>query len=199
MNHLAHLLLSGTDPTLRAGGFLGDFVRGRLEGRFPPRLEAGIRLHRFVDAYTDAHPIVREAVGLFPPEQRRWAPVALDVWFDHLLARDFEALTGEPLAPFASTAGADLQAHTGFMDDAARRFLARLVDSALLERYAERETVSGVLLRLAGRSRRTGDLVALDGSLDALADPIAERFPALLTDLRATTSAWRAEHLDAGA
>lgn len=194
MNHLAHLLLSGPDPALRAGGFLGDFVRGRLEGRFPERVEAGIRLHRFVDVYTDAHPLVREAVALFPKAQRRWAPVALDVWFDHLLARDFEAHAGEALAPFARRACADLERHAPLMDDAARRFLARLVDVALLERYAERDTVTGVLQRLAGRSQRTAGLEALDASLDTLAEPIAARFPALLADLLETGAAWRNEH-----
>ncbi|MEE4298718.1 MAG: ACP phosphodiesterase [Pseudomonadales bacterium] len=194
MNHLAHLLLSGPDPALRAGGFLGDFVRGRLGGRFPERVEAGIRLHRFVDVYTDAHPVVREMVDLFPPQQRRWAPVALDVWFDHLLARDFEVHAGEALAPFARRACADLERHAPLMDDAARGFLARLVEAALLERYAARETVTGVLRRLARRSHRTGSLQALDASLDTLAEPIAARFPALLEDLLETGAAWRAEH-----
>lgn len=197
MNHLAHLLLSGPDPALRAGGFLGDFVRGRLDDRFPARVEAGIRLHRFVDARTDAHPLVREAVALFPPSQRRWAPVALDVWFDHLLAGDFERHAGAALRPFARRACADLEAHAGLMDPVARRFLKRLVDAELLERYAERETVSGVLRRLAGRSHRTRGLVELDASLDVLAAPLAECFPALLADLQATCARWRREQLGA--
>ena len=192
MNHLAHLLLSGPDPALRAGGFLGDFVRGRLEGRFPAGIEAGIRLHRFVDVSTDAHPLVRDAVALFPAPQRRWAPVALDVWFDHLLARDFETHAGTPLAPFARTACDDLEAHAAHMDAAALRFLGRLREAALLERYAERSTVTGVLERLAQRSPRTRPLAGLDATLDRLAEPLAARFPALLADLMETSRSWRA-------
>ena len=35
MNHLAHLLLANDDLNLLVGGFLGDFVKGRLKGERP--------------------------------------------------------------------------------------------------------------------------------------------------------------------
>ena len=193
MNHLAHLLLAGPDPELRTGGFLGDFVRGRLAGRFPPRIEAGIRLHRHLDARTDAHPLVREAVGLFPAAQRRWAPVALDVWFDHLLARDFERFAADPLDAFARRACADLAAHADLMDERARHFLEHMRGSGLLLRYADRAVITGVLERLARRSPRAAPIAALDAVLDPLDEPLAERFPRILADLAETSRRWRAD------
>jgi acyl carrier protein phosphodiesterase len=194
VNHLAHLLLSGPDADLRAGGFLGDFVRGRLRGDFPEGVELGIRLHRYLDACTDRHPLVRDAVALFPAEHRRWAPVALDVWFDHLLARDFERFAAAALPPFAARAYDDLDAHAPLMGPAPRHFLARMRSSDLLVRYTERETVTRVLERLAERSPRTRALAAVDGAFDALAAELDARFPALLADLVRIAAAWRVEH-----
>ena len=65
MNHLAHLALAGESPHLVVGGFLGDFVKGRLDNRFEPGIEAGIRLHRAIDAFTDHNPKVRLAASRF--------------------------------------------------------------------------------------------------------------------------------------
>ena len=42
MNYLAHLHLGGPAPQQLLGSLYGDFVKGSLEGRFPPALEAAI-------------------------------------------------------------------------------------------------------------------------------------------------------------
>ena len=68
MNHLAHALLAGDDEALQLGGLLGDFVRGQPDpAQFPPRVIRGIRLHRAIDGYTDAHPAVLAAKAQLPP------------------------------------------------------------------------------------------------------------------------------------
>ena len=60
-----------------------DFWRGAPDPAWPAALAAGVRLHRRVDVHTDAHPAVRAARALFVPPLRRYAGIALDVWFDH--------------------------------------------------------------------------------------------------------------------
>lgn len=80
MNYLAHLHLGGPLPEQLLGSLYGDFVKGRLEGRFSAPLEAGIRLHRQIDAFTDSHPLVLAAIGRFPAERRRYAGIIVDVF-----------------------------------------------------------------------------------------------------------------------
>ncbi|HSG89103.1 MAG TPA: ACP phosphodiesterase [Pseudomonadales bacterium] len=191
MNHLAHLLLAGPDPALRAGGFLGDFVRGGLDGTRPAELELGIALHRHLDASTDRHPAVLAAVAQFRPPWRRWAPVALDVWFDHLLARAFEPLTGHALATFAATAYDDLELHRAHFPAPALQFLERMQARDLLVRYGDRETISGVLGHLSRRSPRAAPLADIDGELDRLAPVLQACFTTLLPDLQAASRLWR--------
>lgn len=102
MNYLAHLHLGGPAPQQLLGSLYGDFVKGSLEGRFPPALEAAIRLHRHIDSYTDRHPLVLAALARFPRERRRFAGIVLDVFFDHCLARDWAQYADQPLERFTS-------------------------------------------------------------------------------------------------
>jgi acyl carrier protein phosphodiesterase len=103
VNHLAHLALAGDDDGLLVGGFLGDFVKGRLRGERRVEIERGIRLHRLIDHFTDHHPTVRELRQGFPEETRRVAGIALDLMFDHQLAVAFETFYPEPLDTFEQT------------------------------------------------------------------------------------------------
>ncbi|WP_426492132.1 ACP phosphodiesterase [Hymenobacter sp. 102] len=109
MNFLAHLLLSGspTDPNyadIVVGNFAAEAVRGRAGLlAYPEPVQRGIRLHRLIDSFTDAHPAVRRTTArLRAAGLGKWAGVVSDVGFDHLLARDFARYhPEEPLPQFA--------------------------------------------------------------------------------------------------
>ena len=102
MNYLAHLHLGGQQPQQLLGSLFGDFVNGRLDGRFPAQLEAAITLHRRIDAFTDSHPLVLTALARFPAERRRYAGIILDVFFDHCLARHWQDYADLPLRQFTA-------------------------------------------------------------------------------------------------
>ncbi|WP_223507967.1 ACP phosphodiesterase [Pseudomonas sp. BF-B-25] len=97
MNYLAHLHLGGQEPQQLLGSLYGDFVKGTLSGNFSAQTEEAIRLHRRIDAFTDSHPLVKRALGRFPLARRRYAGIALDMFFDHCLARDWERYADVPL------------------------------------------------------------------------------------------------------
>ena len=195
MNHLAHLLLAGPDPALRAGGFLGDFVRGRLHGERPPRIELGITLHRHIDASTDRHPAVRELTARFRPPWRRWAPVAVDVWFDHLLARRFGEFADQPLPAFARDACDDLERHLDWFPPGAADFFQRMRETGLLEGYRRPGTIDAVLERLSRHSPRAAPLADIRGELDRLAPELEAGFDVLMPGLIADCANWRRNRL----
>src|SRR6187549_190225 len=98
MNWLAHLLLSPPEPLLRLGNLSGDFVRGIDVTLLRPELQLGITQHRRIDAFVDAHPLVRRSRERLDAPFRRFAGVLVDVYYDHFLARDWAALgDGRPL------------------------------------------------------------------------------------------------------
>ncbi len=85
MNFLAHSYLSFTDEQI-VGQFLQDFIRNKERFGFPEKFQHGIRLHREIDTYTDAHPAVHLAKDSFRPVVGLYAGAFVDVAFDYFLA-----------------------------------------------------------------------------------------------------------------
>jgi acyl carrier protein phosphodiesterase len=60
MNFLAHIYLSGDNKLVTIGNFVADGVRGNKYKLYPAEIQAGIKLHREIDTFTDAHPVFRD-------------------------------------------------------------------------------------------------------------------------------------------
>ncbi|XOV81232.1 MAG: ACP phosphodiesterase [Aestuariibacter sp.] len=91
MNYLAHLHLANLTDTSLLGAFLGDFVKGKGYQAWPENVAQGIILHRKIDTYTDAHPENQVMRSHFPKHLRRMAGVVMDIYYDHLLAKQLVA------------------------------------------------------------------------------------------------------------
>ncbi|TWI54889.1 acyl carrier protein phosphodiesterase [Pseudomonas duriflava] len=102
MNYLAHLHLGGSGRDQLLGSLYGDFVKGPLDNQWSPGIEAAIRLHRRIDAFTDRHWLVDQARARFPAPRRRVSGILLDVFFDHCLARHWADYAEQPLGDFTA-------------------------------------------------------------------------------------------------
>ena len=90
MNHLAHFVLSGNDADLAIGNFVADFITNRQLPHFTEGVQRGIWLHREIDAFTDAHPIVKQSTKRLHPFHHKYSPVIVDVYYDFLLAKNWD-------------------------------------------------------------------------------------------------------------
>ncbi|MFV0575394.1 MAG: ACP phosphodiesterase [Vibrio sp.] len=100
MNFLAHLHIATHCQSSLMGNLLGDFVKGNPNQKYPKNIVDGIYLHRFVDRYTDTHPLVLEQKGVFPSQLRRFSPIALDMFWDHCLAKHWDQFYPDSLRGF---------------------------------------------------------------------------------------------------
>ena len=89
MNFLAHAHLSGEDEPLLFGNFVADSIKGRQLQSYNRRIVQGVKLHRIIDAFTDQHPLVRNSVTLVKSDLGRYAGVAVDIFYDHFLAKNW--------------------------------------------------------------------------------------------------------------
>jgi len=88
MNYLAHAYLSFKDPEILIGNMIADFIRGNQMYEFSPGIQAGIKIHRFIDEFTDHHPLTKEIKKVFEISTGRYSASFLDISFDHFLALD---------------------------------------------------------------------------------------------------------------
>lgn len=184
MNHLAHALLAdGGDTEFALGSALGDFHRGPPDPTWTAARQAGLRFHRAIDRYTDAHPEVVAARRAFQPPLRRYAGIVLDVWFDHLLVRDWGRYCDESVDTFARRWLQFLDARADELPPDFRRFIAWMHGHGLPAAYGDAATIAEVLRGLAGRLSRPSPIAGALPELEARAVVLQAHFDAFFPEL----------------
>ncbi|MCP4489087.1 MAG: DUF479 domain-containing protein [Gammaproteobacteria bacterium] len=154
MNYFAHLVLS--QPTLEStvGNLLGDFTKGVDQSTLSAPVRAGLYNHRAVDQFTDADVAVQSLKQLFSPQRRRFAGIALDVYFDHLLMHHWAQFYSHPLQRVINNFYQRMSEGRSLMPSKRMRTTTqRMVDYDWFGSYQDIDTISGALDRLAGRLR----------------------------------------------
>jgi len=159
MNFLAHFFTARASDELLSGSFMGDFVRGSVEKQ-AERFRAGIVLHRRVDALTDDHPLVLESVAKLRPACGRYAAVALDVIFDHLLATSWDEWCDETLEAFTRRVYEVLRRDIDDYPEMAARVAASMASTDWLGSYRTQRGIRFALERMNRRVRHSVDLAA---------------------------------------
>lgn len=175
MNYLAHLHLGGPRPADMLGSLYGDFVKGPLQGRWPAEIEAGIRLHRQIDAFTDSHPLVLQAKSRFPSERRRYAGILIDLFFDHCLAANWADYSSEPLERFTQRVYGVLAAEPELPGKLAV-IAPHMAAHDWLGSYREFEVLERVLANMSRRLSRPDGLAGGLAELEQLYEPLLQDF-----------------------
>ncbi|MFB9865723.1 acyl carrier protein phosphodiesterase [Vreelandella sulfidaeris] len=187
MNFLAHawLVSAGSDDFLY-GNLIADGVKGRDLSQWSAATAQGIRHHRRVDAWVDSYPQVVNARRRAPPGQRRYAGIALDMIWDHFLARD---TAGQP-----DQEAIVERCYRLLSERSAPNRLAVMMPSLVkhdwLRGYADFtftcQAVAGIGRRLSGPNQLAALVPWLRDDYQTLEDDFQTLWPALLAELSHT-------------
>lgn len=159
MNFLAHLFLGPRAPEQALGSLLADFVRGPVSSlELPPGVRQGIWLHRRIDSFTDAHPLVAQSRSRVSPERRRYAGIMIDMFYDHLLARHWNRFADQSIEAFTGHMYPVLRAQRAVIPPDAWRVIDHMTEHDWLGSYARMESLHRALDNIALRLRRTNPL-----------------------------------------
>ncbi len=153
MNFLAHLVLAEDNAQARVGNLLGDFCHGVDISTLPPAVYAGLLRHRAIDRFTDAASEVRAAKALFSAQRRRFAPVMVDVLFDHFLLLHWQRFDQRPYAPLCQQIYQDLWQQRAMMPPAMAATVTSIVQHDWFASYRSLADIGLALDRIAGRIR----------------------------------------------
>lgn len=145
MNYLAHLHLAPDDASARVGNLLGDFIKPAHASHLPLVLQQGMALHRWIDSYTDSHPLVLRSKARIAAERRRYAGILVDIFYDHFLARHWQQFSAMPLATFTRRSYAELQQHRQWLPPRLLEILPRMQAEDWLLSYASHSGIAAVL------------------------------------------------------
>lgn len=191
MNFLAHALLAGEAPALIVGGVAGDWIKGNLPAGLPSDLARGVALHRSIDHFAESHPAFCRSRNRVSPARRRYAGVLVDVFYDHLLARNWSAMHGQPLQEYCESVYGMIRDRLNDLPASAHSALALMAKEDWLSSYAQIESIADVLLRMSRRARQPNPLA--QGELEFLADVdgFTGDFYEWLDDTRKFYRAWQ--------
>lgn len=153
MNFLAHLYLSQASDELMFGNYIADGVRGKLEGRFPEKVIEGIRMHRAIDDFTDAHPVFKQSCMRLYDKYDKYAWVIVDIFYDHFLAANWHEFHPQTLKEFSSNTYLMLGEKTELMPEKSKRFFHYMTEYDILFNYSKTEGIQRVLSGMARRAR----------------------------------------------
>jgi acyl carrier protein phosphodiesterase len=153
MNFLAHVYLSGNNPDVMLGNFIGDFVRGRdLAPVYGEGIAKGILLHRAIDDFTDHHVVVRKSKDRLRPTYRHYSGVIVDIFYDHFLAAGWEQFSREPLEQFAARVYQLVLDNHAIVPDRVNQLLPHMMRGNWLVGYAHLDNIQRVLTGMSRRS-----------------------------------------------
>ncbi|MFM2655341.1 acyl carrier protein phosphodiesterase [Vibrio owensii] len=184
MNFLAHLHIADHCNSHLMGNLLGDFVKGDPSKQYQTDISNGIKLHRFVDRITDHHALVEECKPHFTGVARRFAPIALDMFWDHCLAKHWRTFSPQSLDSFVRYAYSEVSKQIS--DDLPPRFLmlhSRMWSGGWLQSYQDLENIEFALHRMSQRSPRMADLTTTFEVLDNEYEQLEAKFAALYQDV----------------
>lgn len=192
MNFLAHLYLSGDDPEVMVGNFIGDFVKGRnVRERFRPGIAAGIELHRAIDDFTDAHPVVDRSKQRLRPNLRHYSPVVADMFYDHFLAANWRHYHSEPLTLYAAGVYRLLESYRDVLPEGVKAMLPYMVGGNWLVSYARIEGIQRALNGMAARTPYESGMETATKLLRAHYDSFKEEFTEFFPELAHFASRYR--------
>jgi acyl carrier protein phosphodiesterase len=198
MNYLAHAYFSFQHPPWVVGNLISDFVKGRSQYQFPPAVQQGIRLHRFIDAFTDGHEATRQAKEFFRPAYRLYAGAFVDVVYDHFLANDPVHFESElALESFCTGVYGQVQAYDPLLPQVFQQVFVQMKQQNWLGNYRHgwgvEKSFGGIVYRSKYLSDASAAIDAFYSNYDALRQCYLLFAPDLVKVLTNEISDWQRE------
>jgi acyl carrier protein phosphodiesterase len=153
------MFLSGDDPELLVGNFMGDFVKGPLGDAYPPRIRQGLVLHRKIDSFAQKDADFQNSRLRLSATYGLYRGVLVDLFYDHFLATEWHHWSRNEFPEYLSWARNCVEMHRSVMPQKLQDLVPVIFDQ-LLPSY---RTIPGIGSALARMSRRIARPNSLSG------------------------------------
>ncbi|QDO94387.1 DUF479 domain-containing protein [Formosa sediminum] len=186
MNYLAHIYLSEDLPKVTIGNFIadGNGITGKSYQKFPKAIQVGILLHRQIDTFTDAHPIVKQSTKRLHQNYGHYSGIIVDIFYDHFLAKNWSNYSEVSLENYAQAFYNLLD--TNFMDlpERTQYLLPYMKKGNWLVSYASLQGIESVLIGMDKRTKNHSQMYLAINELDSYYNEFESEFTAFFEDLR---------------
>ncbi|MES2590067.1 MAG: ACP phosphodiesterase [Bacteroidota bacterium] len=153
MNFLGHLYFSNNDKVLMLNNLFGDFVKGKDLSFYPKEVQKGIHLHREIDNFIDHHPKVLELTHKLFADLPKVSGIAIDLFFDHLLAKHWNTFHQKELNEFLNDFYVGVNTKQTYYSDEFKYMISKMIEVNWISYYPRLEGLEkacqGVSIRLS--------------------------------------------------
>ncbi len=183
MNFLAHIYLSGTNELLTIGNFIADGIKGKKYLKYEEGIQRGILIHRWIDTYTDSHPIVKQSTKRLHSKYGHYSGVIVDILYDHFLAKNWKQYHSQELDDYITDFYQLLNDNYSKLTPRIQKMMVPMMEQNWLLSYASLEGIETVLYNMSFRIKKR---VPMDESIEDLKEhyeAFEEEFTAFFAEL----------------
>ena len=184
MNFLAHIYLSGKNDLLKIGNFMADSIRGNSYLEYPYELRKGILLHRYIDTFTDAHPIYRKSKHRLHEKYGHYSGLIMDIVYDHYLAKNWATYSDVSLEEYAATFYKLLQDNYDLLTEKTQKMLPSMMGRNWLVSYASLEGLEMILFQMDYRTKHRVNMQEAIVEVKQFYDEFEKEFTLFFEELR---------------
>lgn len=187
MNFLAHLFLSENNTNIMIGNFIADHIKGNQFSHFDEEIQQGILLHREIDTFTDAHPIVRKSKRRLHKRYGHYGGVIIDIFYDYFLAKNWIQYSEIPLALFTSAIYKLFQNKSSELPVKSQNFINYMIEYNILYNYQFKNGIAKVLSGMNQRTKGKSQMNLAIEDLELLQSELEDDFTLFFRDLQVFT------------
>ena len=177
MNFLAHIYLSGENPEIKLGNFMADAIKGNNFNKYNQKVQIGIKLHRAIDSYTDAHPIFRQSTRRLQGKQfGHYSGVIVDIFYDHFLALNWNDYHHQSLLKYAQDFYKLLESKKQLTPVRTQRIIPYMIEQNWLVQYQSLESLDKILRQMNRRTKGRSNMDQASLELRQYYSEFAEEF-----------------------
>lgn len=163
---------------------MADGIRGKQFETYPLEIQKGIILHRFIDTYTDAHPIFRKSTKRLHEKYHHYAGVIVDVFYDHFLAKNWSNYSDESLVDFTNRFYQSLKDNYDFLSERTKGMMPYMIERNWLVSYQTVEGIHKILTQMDGRTKNESQMRFASNELKEYYTEFEAEFTAFFAELR---------------
>ena len=156
--------------------------------QFSSSIQEGIRMHRFIDEFMDNHTEVKKAKHRLYPHYGKYAAVIIDMYYDHILARNWSVFSPLNLDSFTTAAYKMLHSRRSIMPERSLATLDHMSTHDWLSGYAQMGGMQRAFIGLSRRARFDSKMenatLHLEEDYEKLKEEFKRYMPELMQELQ---------------
>jgi len=183
MNFLAHIYLSGNNENIMLGNFFADSIHGSKYLDYPPEIQKGILLHRFIDSFTDSHPIYRQSKHRLHENYGHYSGVIMDIVYDHFLAKNWSRYSTISLENYADDFYKLLEKNFANLPERTQNMMPYMIEQNWLVTYKTIAGIEKILFQMDYRTKHRANMPQAVNELKQFYTEFESEFTAFFKEL----------------